>query len=111
MAAESEIRVEEHILETEQGCVHFDFGSVPWGYGCIFPKKEHLSAGVASFRAEAANLRACLFNFLRKLDLPSNPDEVRVRAQDVPLGGVNQVLHRGRVLLLPKEVHSVLRSR
>lgn len=48
---------------------------------------------VGVFRGKTTHLKACLFNFLRKLDLPSNPDEVKA-------GGVNRVLHRERVLLL-----------
>jgi flavin-dependent dehydrogenase len=48
---------------------------------------------VGVFRGKTTHLKACLFNFLRKLDLPSNPDEVKA-------GGVNRVLHRERVLRL-----------
>jgi len=100
VAVESEIKVKEHILETGRGCVHFDLGSVPRGYGWVFPKSEHLSVGVGVFRGKTTNLKACLFNFLRELGLPSNPDEVRAGGHLVPLGGVNRVLHRERVLLL-----------
>ncbi len=100
VAVESEIRVDERVLELTQGCIQFDFGSVPRGYGWVFPKKEHLSVGIGSFRGKARNLKACLFDFLRRLDLPSNPDEVEVRGHLVPLGGIDQVLHTERVLLL-----------
>ncbi len=100
VAVESEIRVEEHELESERGCVHFDFGSVPWGYGWIFPKRDHLSVGVGAFRPKARSLKACLFNFLWKLGLQLDPDEVEVKGHFVPLGGIDRVLHREKVLLL-----------
>ncbi len=100
VAVESEIRVEEQELESERGCVHFDFGSVPWGYGWSFPKREHLSVGVGAFRPKARSLKACLFNFGRKLGLQLDPDEVEVKGHFVPLGGIDRVLHRERVLLL-----------
>jgi flavin-dependent dehydrogenase len=100
VAVESELQVKEHILESQRGCIRFDFGFLPRGYGWIFPKREHLSVGVGVFRGKAADLRSCLFDYLRKLDLPSRPDEVRVAGQVVPLGGQDRVLHRERVLLL-----------
>jgi geranylgeranyl reductase family protein len=100
VAIESELQVDERILEDRQRCVHFDFGSVPGGYGWVFPKKEHLSVGVGTFQGKAKTLRASLFRFLQKLDLPSSPDEVRLKGHFVPLGRVNQVLHGERVLLL-----------
>jgi geranylgeranyl reductase family protein len=100
VAVECEIQVEERILETEQGCLHLDFGSIPRGYGWVFPKKKHLSVGLAVFQGKAKSLRVSLLNFMRKLDLPLNPDETRLRGHFVPLGGVTRDLHRERVLLL-----------
>ncbi len=100
VAVESEITVKQHILEAKRGCVYFDLGSVPGGYGWVFPKKEHLSVGVGEFQGKPTKLKACLSNFLRILDLPSNVQQARVRGHLVPLGGVDRPLHRERVLLL-----------
>jgi geranylgeranyl reductase family protein len=87
VAVQSEIPVEDHILEAKQGCGHLDFGSAPRGCGWVFPKKKHLSVGVGVFRGKATSLKASLFGFLRQLGLPSNPDEIQVRGHQVPLEG------------------------
>lgn len=99
VAVNSEIRAEERVLETEHGCVHFDFGYVPRGYGWLFPKTDHVSVGVCTFQGTSTRLKACFFNFLRQLGLPADPENVRVRGHFVPLGGVDRVLHSERILL------------
>ncbi len=99
VALETEIEATPDVLEARRGCVHFDFGSVPRGYGWVFPKKEILSVGVGSFLGKATNLKASLFNLIETLGLSCDPCEVKVRGHLVPLGGVSRVLHKGRVLL------------
>ncbi|MEW5768247.1 MAG: geranylgeranyl reductase family protein [bacterium] len=45
-------------LAEHQGMVHLDFGVVRFGYGWIFPKGDHLSVGVASWREKGKLLQA-----------------------------------------------------
>jgi geranylgeranyl reductase family protein len=99
VAVEAEVPTSGEALESRQGRVHFDFGSVPRGYGWVFPKKHVLSVGVGTFWGKASKLKAFLSRWLEALGLPSDPREVRMRGHLVPLGGVARVLHGPRVLL------------
>ncbi len=99
VAVEAEVPTSGEPLQSRRGCVHFDFGFVPRGYGWVFPKKDLLSVGVGTFWGKAANLKAFLSRWLEMLGLPSDPRAVRMRGHLVPLGGVARVLHGTRVLL------------
>ncbi len=99
VALETEMEAPPDVLEARLGCVHFDFGSVPRGYGWVFPKKEVLSVGVGSFWGRATSLKASLFSLMELLGLRCDPSQVKARGHLVPLGGVDRVLHKGRVLL------------
>jgi geranylgeranyl reductase family protein len=99
IAVEAEVQVSGEALENQRGCVHFDFGCTPRGYGWVFPKREVLSVGVGTFWGKATNLKASLLAWLDILGLPSSPHMVRMRGHPVPLGGEARVLHGRRVLL------------
>ncbi len=47
----------------------FEFGAVPSGYGWVFPKRAHLSAGVLTTRRRFRNFRAEYARFERRLGL------------------------------------------
>jgi geranylgeranyl reductase family protein len=99
IAVEAEIQVSGEALESRRGCVHFDFGCTPRGYGWVFPKREVLSVGVGTFWGKATKLKASLSAWLDVLGLPSSPHTVRMRGHLVPLGGEARVLHGRRVVL------------
>ena len=99
IAVEAEVQVCGKALENRRGCVHYDFGCTPRGYGWVFPKREILSVGVGTFWGKATNLKASLLAWLDILGLPSSPHMVRMRGHPVPLGGEARVLHGRRVLL------------
>jgi len=99
IAVEAEVEVSGEALERQRGCVNFDFGCTPSGYGWVFPKREVLSVGVGTFRGKATNLRASLSAWLDVLGLPSSPHTVRMRGHLVPLGGEARILQGRRVVL------------
>jgi geranylgeranyl reductase family protein len=99
IAVEAEVEVTGEALENRRGCVHFDFGCTPKGYGWVFPKREILSVGVGAFWGKAKNLKPSLLGWLDTLGLPSSPHMVRMRGHPVPLGGEARVFHGRRVLL------------
>lgn len=73
------------LLERHRGSVHFDFGAAPKGYGWVFPKADHLSAGVFSTDRKAKGLRDSLIRYLSSKGLDSS----RVkgpRGHMIPLG-------------------------
>ncbi len=99
VALESEIRAPEEIIDEWRGCVQFDLGSAPRGYGWIFPKREFLSVGVATVLARPQDLKAHLLRLLEQVGIRQSSDEIKMRGHLVPLGGVDRVLHRERVLV------------
>ncbi len=52
---ESEVKVKSEALKKLNDKVVFDFGSVPYGYGWIFPKADHLSLGVGGLKEMIKN--------------------------------------------------------
>lgn len=56
-ALEYEVKVSDADFERLSKCVRFDVDAVPGGYGWSFPKKNHLSVGVASTKRKKINLK------------------------------------------------------
>ena len=70
-ALEYEVFVGDNLLERFTRSARFDFGVVPYGYGWVFPKKEHLSIGVLTKRGGSANLNERFHSYLRLLGITS----------------------------------------
>ena len=98
VALSMEAEVSEETLERYRRCVAFDFGAVPKGYAWIFPKKDHLSTGIFSLSRKIKNLRKILLAFLDK-NL-GDYKKILLRGHLIPLGGGQEVLHKGRALLV-----------
>lgn len=63
-ALECELTVSEDAMKKWDREVRFDFGGVPYGYGWVFPKRNHLSVGVAVLRKHKAGLKNCYQEYL-----------------------------------------------
>ncbi len=100
LALESEIQAPQDVIDRWRGCIHFDFGSVPRGYGWVFPKRGILSVGVGTFLGRARHLKGCLLRLLEQLGLRQSTNHIQIRGQLVPLGGADRVLHAERILLM-----------
>jgi geranylgeranyl reductase family protein len=99
-AMEAEVAVPSRAMEAQGAGATFDFGALPHGYGWIFPKTGHLSAGVFSARpGKAAGLKRHLERFLASQPVLRDHRVLTWRGHRIPLGGTEEVLHRGRVLL------------
>jgi geranylgeranyl reductase family protein len=70
-ALEYEIFVGDRLLEQFARSARFDVGAVPYGYGWVFPKKEHLSIGVLTMRGGSINLNEGFDSYLRFLGITS----------------------------------------
>jgi geranylgeranyl reductase family protein len=66
---DGELIVEKALLSEYNGHLHFDFGSVPCGYGWIFPKKDVLSVGIGSLRGKTKKLRKYYDYFLEEQEI------------------------------------------
>lgn len=63
---EGEVRVKESTLLNFAGEMRFDLGSIPYGYGWIFPKARHLSVGAGGFSSSLKNPMPYYSEFLAK---------------------------------------------
>lgn len=68
-ALEYEVEVSPEDFERLSKQVRFDFDAVPLGYGWSFPKKNHLSIGVASARRTKINLKQFYQEYLKTLGI------------------------------------------
>jgi geranylgeranyl reductase family protein len=68
-ALEYEVEVKPEDFERLSKEVRFDFDAVPLGYGWSFPKKNHLSIGVASARRTKINLKKYYRSYLETLGI------------------------------------------
>jgi geranylgeranyl reductase family protein len=66
----------------------FDFGAVESGYGWIFPKDDHWSVGLYTYRRGLKGLRERLMRYAgAKGLLPRRPAQLEFEAHLVPVGG------------------------
>ena len=79
--------------------VLFDLGGMPRGYGWIFPKRDHLNAGVYSIFG-GAGIRNHLQTFLKRHGLPADGRTVRVCGHAIPVRNAMRSYQRGSVWLL-----------
>ncbi|MGB2129220.1 MAG: geranylgeranyl reductase family protein [Flavicella sp.] len=68
-ALEYEVEVSEEDFNRLSQEVRFDFDAVPLGYGWSFPKKNHLSIGVASVKRSKINLKQHYRDYLKTLGI------------------------------------------
>lgn len=61
---EGEVKVKEKAFNRVGDEILFDFGSVPYGYGWIFPKADHLSLGVGGWKKMIKNPKPYYSMFL-----------------------------------------------
>lgn len=68
-ALEYEVEVPEEDFNRLKDSVRFDIDAIPQGYAWSFPKKNHLSIGVASTKKARINLKQYYHDYLKTLDL------------------------------------------
>lgn len=63
-AVEIEMFVKDNVFGELGKSTRFDFGIVPHGYSWVFPKKEHLSIGIAIMKNKVNSMQAVLNSYL-----------------------------------------------
>lgn len=99
----AEVPVKAEVLERWRGMVGGDFGHMPRGIGWIFPKSDHLSVGMLSFRPGskvAERSRSELFAFLRGQGIGVDDARTRVYGHYLPRWHGQRTFQVGNVLLL-----------
>lgn len=96
-AIEVEVPADDALLETYADTALFVFGTPPFGYLWVFPKAEHLSAGIGSFVGRGAEVRETLRKEMARLGVES--DGAPQHGHPLPIYLRHEPLHQGRVLL------------
>ena len=102
VAIEAEIEVPQINLEKQGPFATFDFGALPYGYGWVFPKSDHLTVGVFyASNQKISGLKNHLQQFIFHQDVLSNFRVIKSVGHRIPLGNPSgEVLHKNRVLLV-----------
>lgn len=69
-----------------RGGVDFDFWAIPKGYGWVFPKRDHLSAGVFSTGRTSPGMRGSLHAYIRAKGLDEGFGIRSLRGHLIPTG-------------------------
>lgn len=100
VAIEAEIAVPEAALQSQGKYATFDFSALPHGYGWIFPKRDHLSAGVfQASEQKAPHLVEDFTRFIKSMPVLKEYKILRLHGHRIPLGGEDGPLHTRRCLL------------
>ncbi len=79
--------------------ITFDFGTIFWGYGWIFPKRDHLNVGVCrSWPMEKVGKKH-LMRFINQHQALRELPIIDIRAFPVPLGGKTNQLHKDHIIV------------
>ena len=79
---------------------HVHLGLVPWGYGWIFPKGDHVCVGVCGAIKGASKLRLALDALVEANCAPGTETLLRVTGHRIPFGNFDERPGRGNVLLV-----------
>ncbi len=82
-----------------QGLAVIELGTIPGGYGWVFPKGDHVNVGVGGWEAEGPRLRGHLAELCRRNGIDSGSLESG-RGHRLPLRRAGFVPARGRALLV-----------
>ena len=85
--------------ERFRGLAVIELGTIPGGYGWVFPKGDHVNVGVGGWEREGPRLREHLAELCRRHGLDEGKLE-SVRGHRLPLRGGGFVAARGRALLV-----------
>ena len=99
LGLEGEVYVEEEVLSRWDGLIGIDLGSVPPGYGWVFPKKNHLSIGVVGPLPSTRRMRT-YFNRLLESQNLGNYEVTSFRAGLLPVRKRAMPITAQRALLI-----------
>lgn len=97
---EARLALPENTSQDFLDSITFDFGTLWWGYGWIFPKRDHLNVGVFRNWPGRKTSRKHLSRFIRQHPGLRIASILDVRAFPGPLGGKSGPFHKGRCLLI-----------
>ena len=101
LAWEAEIAIEPEWLIPLSETVFLDWGTLPGGYGWMFPKRDHISVGVGGPAALSGRMMKYYADFLNSLEpgFGNNHQADSLRSWPIPTRAKKGPLHQGRVLV------------
>jgi flavin-dependent dehydrogenase len=97
---EVEIPISAERMEQYRGVIKIDYGIVPAGYAWIFPKSDHLSAGIWTISPRQKRLKLLLEKYLLSDGLFEPASRVKTRGWIIPVNHKLKDLHNGRAMVL-----------
>jgi geranylgeranyl reductase family protein len=98
VAIEAEVDIDAEIVARQR--VVFDFAALPFGYGYVFPKAQHLSVGLYTTLPTLSGLRERLDKYVAGNTVLSRGRIRSVVGHRVPLGRLSRPFHAAGVLLV-----------
>jgi len=98
-ALEYEVTINDIDFKRLSKELRFDLDAIPQGYGWVFPKKDHLSIGIASATRGKKDLKNYYKKYLDSLDIKEVINEERHGAQ-IPLSPRKEGFTKNNVLLV-----------
>ena len=99
VALEADLSYDTVDRDRYRGRAVLELGRVPGGYGWIFPKGDHVNAGVGGWETEGPRLRSHLRDLVEGHGLDGGRLE-NVRGYRLPLRGAGDLLTNGRGLVV-----------
>ena len=98
---EAEVTTGPRVPEAPADEVRIEFGAIPFGYGWVFPKGDHLSIGVGGLRDKIGNPRAFYDEFLVDQDLVDAITDEKRKGYIIPIfaGGREPIASRRTLLV------------
>ncbi|MDD5218281.1 MAG: geranylgeranyl reductase family protein [Candidatus Omnitrophica bacterium] len=95
---EYEVQVDDDTFNRHRAAARFDFGSIPRGYGWVFPKSKHLSIGLGTAlnHKGPVNLHECLRQYMASLGI--QPLHIERHGFIIPIRTHRGPLFHGRTL-------------
>lgn len=97
-AVECELKVPDDVFRRFDDTARFDFDVGVRGYGWVFPKRDHLSAGVVAMQPPAGNLKQAVAAYFERIGL-GPIEHMTQHGYYCPLRPRAEGLAKGRVLL------------
>jgi len=98
-AMETEIYLSDKEMGRYESKVRFDFDIPPHGYAWLFPKADHLSLGVLSYKHHHVNLKHALKRYLNILDIRNIKRQER-HGFIIPASPRSEGFTRNRIILV-----------
>jgi len=99
-ALESEILLPPGKLAEYQGVAHFDFDVISSGYTWIFPKKDHVSVGIAGFANKKVLLNELFDSYKQQVGLTDEYEERNRKGYIIPIKPRQQPFMKNRMILV-----------